>query len=50
MTNYLIHACLEREWYVKEYLVPSMVAQGIKTGNINVYVDRKRDGRRSFLR
>ena len=44
MTNYLIHACLEREWYVKEYLVPSMVAQGIKTGNINVYVDRKRDG------
>lgn len=37
MAKYLIHACPQREWYVREYLVPSMQAQGIE--NINVFVD-----------
>lgn len=44
MTQYLIHACLDREWYVNEYLIPSMVEQGIPKENIEVWMDRNRDG------
>ena len=40
----MIHACLEREWYVVEYLIPSMVAQGIPDENIEVWLDKNRDG------
>lgn len=29
MDNYLIHACPQRMWYVQDYLVPSLQAQGI---------------------
>lgn len=41
--KYMIHACLAREWYVNDYLVPSMTAQGIPEEDIVVWVDR--DGR-----
>lgn len=27
--NYIIHACESRMWYVRDYLIPSMKAQGI---------------------
>ena len=31
-------------WYVKDYLIPSMVEQGIKLADINVYNDDKGEG------
>lgn len=37
--KYMIHTCKDREWYVKEFLVPSMVKQGIKPYNITVWLD-----------
>lgn len=40
---YMIHTCLSREWYVRDFLVPSMTAQGIPLDDINIWVDR--DGR-----
>lgn len=40
--QYLIHTCPKRKWYVDEYLIPSMKAQGIK--KILVYNDENRDG------
>ena len=43
-TQYMIHTCLEREWYVVEYLIPSMVEQGIPEENIEVWLDKNRDG------
>ena len=44
MAKYLIHAVPKRLWYVNEYLIPSMVAQGIDVDNISVYTDENRDG------
>lgn len=41
MAKYLIHAMPKRMWYVKEYLVPSMIAQGIDKESIKVYNDDK---------
>lgn len=41
---YMIHTCLQREWYVNDYLIPSMLEQGIKNENIIVYVDRQKQG------
>lgn len=37
--KYFIHACNEREWYVREFLVPSLKAQGIKAKDIKVWSD-----------
>lgn len=37
MSNYIIHACPDRMWYVEDYLVPSMKEQGIK--NVSVRCD-----------
>lgn len=37
--NYLIHAYEPRLWYVNEFLIPSMIDQGIKREDINVLVD-----------
>lgn len=34
----MIHACRGREWYVNEFLVPSLEAQGLD--NITLWVDR----------
>lgn len=39
MAKYMIHACLQRMWYVDGYLIPSMKAQGISTDDITLMVD-----------
>lgn len=38
--KYLIHTCNDREWYVNDYLVPSMTEQGISKDNIIIWHDR----------
>lgn len=40
----MIHACPKRMWYVEEYLIPSMLEQGIKEEDITIYNDINRDG------
>lgn len=40
----MIHSCNKRKWYVDEYLVPSMVHQGIPESDIIVYNDDNNDG------
>lgn len=50
MAYYLIHACNQRMWYVKEYLIPSMMLQGIPAENIFVYRDYNEIGNlRAFI-
>ena len=50
MAYYLIHACNQRMWYVKEYLIPSMMLQGIPAENIFVYRDYNEIGNlRAFV-
>ena len=50
MAKYLIHSCQKRKWYVDNYLIPSMLEQGIKRENILVYNDNERLGNlRAFL-
>lgn len=44
ISKYMIHAMPKRMWYVNDYLIPSMVAQGISRENIQVYNDEKKDG------
>lgn len=44
MSKYLIHACQKRKWYVDEYLLPSLLKQGIDRGNIIVYNDATKAG------
>lgn len=44
MAKYLVHTCKEREWYVRDFLVPSMVKQGIEYNNIFIYIDSRREG------
>ena len=39
MAKYLIHACRQRLWYVNEYLIPSMLKQGIRKKDIRVFTD-----------
>jgi len=41
---YMIHACNERSWYVKDYLIPSMVSQGILRDHILVWTDKDNKG------
>lgn len=41
---FLIHACPSRMWYVNDYLVPSMTAQGIKKNEIQIICDKNADG------
>ena len=51
MAKYLIHSCKKRQWYVDEFLVPSMIEQGIRKQDIAVYQDRTGEGNlRAFLR
>ncbi len=40
----MIHACNQREWYVYEYLIPSLVKQGIQEDDIKVWHDYKKIG------
>lgn len=50
VAKYLIHSCQKRKWYVDNYLIPSMLEQGIKRENILVYNDSARLGNlRAFL-
>ena len=50
MAKYLIHACNSRLWYVNEYLVPSMIRQGICPRNIHIYNDKMSIGNlKAFL-
>lgn len=44
MAKYLIHSCIPRQWYVDEYLIPSMLKQGIHIDDIDVYYDENNDG------
>jgi hypothetical protein len=44
MAHYLIHTYPKRLWYVTEYLIPSMLKQGISIDDINIYNDDKGDG------
>ena len=44
MAKYMIHACPKRMWYVDEYLIPSMLQQGIAKVDIIVYNDSERLG------
>ena len=42
--KYMIHSCEARLWYVDNYLIPSMLAQGIKEEDIYNYIDTKHEG------
>lgn len=44
MPKYLIHTYPKRLWYVQEYLVPSLLAQGIPQEDISIYNDEKGEG------
>ena len=37
--RYMIHACPARMWYVKDFLIPSMMSQGIRGDDITVWND-----------
>lgn len=50
MTYYMIHCCNDRLWYVRNFLIPSMLKQGIKISQILVYQDRNGIGNlRAFI-
>lgn len=40
----MIHACKDRLWYVEDYLVPSMEAQGIVPDQITIWLDKAEKG------
>lgn len=42
--RYMIHAVPARMWYVNDYLIPSMLEQGIKREQIAVYNDVNKEG------
>lgn len=42
--KFMIHACPKRMWYVEEYLIPSMLAQGIPRSHIKVWNDEAKKG------
>ena len=39
--KYMIHCCPKRMWYVEEYLIPSMLRQGIDRDSIIIWNDNK---------
>lgn len=48
--RYMIHACPQRMWYVEEFLLPSMLEQGIKESEVYIWNDEKQIGNlKSFL-
>lgn len=50
MPKYLIHCCNNRMWYVKEFLIPSMINQGISSDDIFIYQDKNEIGNlRAFV-
>ena len=44
MPKYMIHACPPRMWYVEEFLIPSMLEQGIEKADIIVWNDTEKLG------
>ena len=42
--KYMIHTCNARRWYVNEFLIPSMLEQGIEKDEIIVMVDSRNEG------
>ena len=44
MAYYMIHTCLSRFWYVRDFLLPSLIAQGIEPQHIFIYKDRNKIG------
>ena len=44
MTKYMIHAVPKRMWYVENYLIPSMLEQGISESDIRIHNDDKHEG------
>ena len=44
MANYLIHTCPKREYFVRTYIIPSMLENGINEPNISVYNDENMEG------
>jgi hypothetical protein len=40
----MIHSCNQRKWYVDNYLVPSLLEQGIDENDVCVYNDTERKG------
>lgn len=40
----MIHTYPRRLWYVKDYLIPSMLKQGINADDISIYNDDKHEG------
>lgn len=42
--RYMIHAMPERMWYVRDFLIPSLLKQGIPKSRIKVWCDREHDG------
>ena len=44
MAKYVIHACQQRKWYVDDYLIPSMLKQGINEDDITIWLDDKHQG------
>lgn len=44
MPHYMIHTCKQREWYVQQYLVPSLLEQGIPKRAINIRLDKDEIG------
>ena len=42
--RYMIHSAPSRQWYVNDFLIPSMLDQGISKNEIAVYCDRKKKG------
>lgn len=39
--KYMIHMVPKREWYVRDFLIPSMIKQGIRKGDIVIWNDDK---------
>lgn len=44
MAKYMIHTYPKRMWYVEQYLIPSMLEQGIDKVDIIIYNDSKGEG------
>ena len=42
--KYIIHACNKRMWYVEEFLIPSMLSQGIQEKDVSIHLDTNYSG------
>ncbi len=50
MSHYLIHTIPRRQWYVDNFLIPSMLEQGISRYSIDTYCDKSHEGNlRAFI-